>query len=373
MSASRPARRPRCATSVSQCLSVAFILALYWLSIVPYARREIRRWAAQALRIVDPVCRFHAVESLRSEALNAEAAAAFALLAPLRYRYTITRLTVAYQIMFDFLDTLGEQPEHNAVFSGLELHEALIDALQSPDLSIDFAASRYTQSGSSYLIALVSACRAEFAQLPSGAAVSVQARAAARRCAQAQAHTHAVATSGIEGIRRWAREEGWSERDFLWWELAAAGISSLCVHALLALGAAPSVQPGEVERTVKAYFPPVCALSTLLDSVVDRGLDRVTGNFSYVDQYVSAEMAGERLAAITDQAQERVAELRRRRVHQAILQGVTGFYVSAAQAQEDVSVLVDTTVALLRPGVALVLATLRVRRAFKTRIGAHAG
>ena len=56
----------------------------YEASIVPHARREIRRWASVAATIPDPALRHHATDSIAVDASNAEAVAAFAAIAPRR-------------------------------------------------------------------------------------------------------------------------------------------------------------------------------------------------------------------------------------------------------------------------------------------------
>ena len=67
----------------------------YETSIVPAARREIRRWADAAAAIPDPTLRGHATDAIAIDARNAEAVAAFAAIAPRRRRRATVELLVA--------------------------------------------------------------------------------------------------------------------------------------------------------------------------------------------------------------------------------------------------------------------------------------
>ncbi len=77
--------------------------SIYWLTIYPLARREIRHWKHRAELIPDPTLRAAALDKLTREHLNPEAAAFFAILAPARRRARLVRLIVAFQIAYDYL------------------------------------------------------------------------------------------------------------------------------------------------------------------------------------------------------------------------------------------------------------------------------
>ena len=84
---------------------------VYWLTIYPRARLEIRRWRRRAQRIPDLTLRAQALYKLTFERLNPEAAAFFAVLAPWRHRRALVRLMVDFQIAYDYLDAINEEPE----------------------------------------------------------------------------------------------------------------------------------------------------------------------------------------------------------------------------------------------------------------------
>src|SRR6516164_6786748 len=95
--------------------------AQYWFGIFPRVRREARRWRERAVQIPDPVLRGHALEALETKRTNLDGAAAFALLAPRRYRGPAVRAEVVFALLSDYLDTLSEQPSEDPVANGLLL------------------------------------------------------------------------------------------------------------------------------------------------------------------------------------------------------------------------------------------------------------
>src|SRR5215203_6043755 len=94
----------------SETLALAATLADYWLTVFPQARRELARWRRIAEAIPDDELRGLALTTLEEESGLAEGAAIFATLAPRRHRDALVRLLVAWQVAYDFLDTLDERP-----------------------------------------------------------------------------------------------------------------------------------------------------------------------------------------------------------------------------------------------------------------------
>ena len=123
---------------------------------------------------------------------------------------------------------------------------------------------------------------------------------------------------------------------YLWWELAAGGISCLAIHALFAELAA-GVSPEEGRQIDAAYFPPVCAISALLDSLIDQAKDSQTDNHSFMAHYETRALAARRFAEIAEEARALMRPLRRRRQHGVILAGIASFYLSAGEAQSQLA------------------------------------
>jgi tetraprenyl-beta-curcumene synthase len=346
------------------CDTVAMLASLYryWLRILPVARREIRRWKARAGAIPDVTLRTYALDTLRTEAMNAEAAAVFATLVPRRHRADAIRLLVAFQVMYDYLDTVGEEEVCDPLRHGFQLHRALSSALDPAAPPVDYYRYRAACDDGGYLDNLVAACRGHLAALPTLDAVLPVARRAARRCGDGQSYTHAAIRDGPGRLAAWATRQERST-GFLWWELAAGAISSVGLYALLAAAADPRTTTAQAELIDAAYFPPICALSALLDSLIDRARDVESRDHNTFRHYPTAELATERLTVIAGRADEAVGHLRYGRRHVAILAGVVGYYLSAAgDSTQHARRIAAALTGRLGANVPIVLATMKLRR-----------
>lgn len=351
-------------TRRSKAREIAALLSAgiaYWLTIYPRARREMRHWKHRAEQIPDPTLRAAALDKLTREHLNPEAAAFFAVLAPRRRRGPLVRLMVDYQIAYDYLDAINEQPTSAPLRNGLRLHRALTDAVRSRRCGADYYGHHPQTDDGGYLTGLVHACQAVIGQLPSASAIEPVLVTAAERCAQAQSRNHAMLVEGDRPLVSWASTQG-DHSDYLWWELAAGGISCLSLHALFA-AAASTTTLHEAQRIDTAYSPPICAISALLDSLVDYPHDAGSTNHSFVEHYDTCGQAAERFAAITAEARALLGTLSNHCRHMVILAGIASFYLSAPEARTEFARPVATrTLDCLGPTSAPILAVMRLRR-----------
>jgi tetraprenyl-beta-curcumene synthase len=302
----------------------------YWLTIYPSTRLEIRRCLRRARAIEDPTLRAHALEKLTKERLNPEAATLFAVLAPWRRRGRLIRLMVDFQIAYDYLDAINEQTDTASLRNGLHLHRALIDAVSASPSGEAYYLHHPQSEDGGYLCALVEGCRAVLRTLPSAQAIEPVLVRAVERCGEGQSHNHAALIEGEEQLIEWSVAQPRGE-GYLWWELAAAGISCLGIHALFA-AAARATTLAEAERVDAAYYPSVCALSALLDSLVDCPEDSAGTNHSFVGHYSSQALAARRFEAISSEARALSSALAGRARHALILSGIASFYLSAPEA-----------------------------------------
>jgi len=90
----------------------------YWLSVFPSFRCEMRGWQAHARAIVDPALRDLALEAQRAKRRSLEGAVAFAAFVPRSAQRPIITALAAYQVIFDYLDTLAEQPNPDPISNG---------------------------------------------------------------------------------------------------------------------------------------------------------------------------------------------------------------------------------------------------------------
>lgn len=300
-------------------------LSIYGASIVPRARREIRRWAAAAAAIPDPALRGHATHAILVDGRNAEAVAALAAAAPRRQRRTTVELLVAYQLLVDYVDTLGERVCADELRRGLSLGMALVAAIRPPSSSVDLDP---LGDDGGYLVALVTTCRGRFRRLPAAEVVAHEIEAAALRCAQALAYTHTATRSGSLGeLRCWAAAND-ATATYSWWEIAAGGNSSIAILALLAAAADPSTTGDDAAAIAASYWPHLCVMSTMLDSLADFERDQASGEFSFVSHYPEAAAARVGLVHATHCSLDAVKALRRSRIHTMIVCGFAGYYAA---------------------------------------------
>jgi tetraprenyl-beta-curcumene synthase len=326
-----PNMRSKRAASAREIAALLGAGLAYWLTIYPRARLEIRRCRTRAQAIGDPTLREQALAKLTSERLNPEAAAFFAVLAPRRHRRELVRLMVDFQVAYDYLDAINEQPETASLRNGLQLHRALRDAVSLDPAGDGYYLHHPQHDDGGYLAGLVLACQAIVRGLPSARAIEPVLVRAATRCGEAQSRNHAVLVEGDEQLIEWTRTQPDGGR-YLWWELAAAGISCLVIHALFAAAACTTTLE-EAWRIDAAYFPPVCAISALLDSLIDWPHDDACTNHSFVGHYRSRALAARRLGAIASEARALSSRLSNRARHAVILAGIASFYLSAPEAR----------------------------------------
>jgi hypothetical protein len=314
---------------------VALVLAnaQFWPKIAPLVRGELKRWEHAASRIEDEGLRRLALEKLREEHFNSEVAATLATLAPARLRKPVVEAIVAYEVLYDYLDGRTEIPTPEPLRHGRELYRAFTDAV-----TLDTApAARYDAreaEDEGYLAELVSVVRRAIVQLPTVGAISQRAQAAAGRCAEAQLRAHAVPQLGTGQLEDWAATQ--AEGTSLGWRQFMAGSASsvLAVHALIASAANERTTSTEANEIDTVYLS-ICALSTMLDSLVDYERDQAAGQQGYIRFYEDHEMLAQDLAESVRRAIEHAAPLPDGAHHIMTLVGVAAYYLSAPTADSD--------------------------------------
>lgn len=261
---------------------------------------------------------------------NVEGASLFSII-PKHRDAQLLRLLVAYQIMWDFLDSASERGACAGQANGRQLHRALAEALDPEAPISDYYRHHPWKNDGGYLLGLVQTCRLMCAELPSYGQVRPLILGGVERCA-IQSLNHEP-----EPSRRDAALKEWAEREFVtagtlnWFELTAAA-SAFTPHVLLALAAEPSRKQHELADVYSAYFPWVSLAIAMLDSYVDQAEDAASDSHSYISHYANEAVALDRLAVLVRQTVSRAASLPAGRRHAVVVASMVVMYLSVASA-----------------------------------------
>lgn len=348
-------------------LALARVNAHYWPTVAPAVGGELRAWKARAKEIPDGELRTLALEKLRQEHFNAQVAATLATRAPRRQRRGAIRAIVALEVMYDYLDGLTEGlTEADGLRAGRRLYEAFADALAPAGSAYaDYYGDRGRSRDGGYLRALSATVREELWRLPGAAAIVTSARETAALCGEAQLQIHCAPHQEDARLRSWAEQEalatglGW--REFL----AGAAASVLSLHALLAAGTRRECTSEQAARVAETYLC-ICALSTMLDSLVDHEEDEAAGARSYLGHFADREELAESLTSTARLGIGLARQTREEAHHAMILTGVVSYYISAPAAKREPAAAVAAWVKReLSPAIAPALATMRAWRLAK--------
>lgn len=289
--------------------------------------REVERWRILAAGIPEEALRHDALAAIERKRANIDGAALFWTLPRVRSR-ELLRLLVAYEILADFLDCTSERGAHAGIANGLQLHRALIEALD-PDLEVsDYYRHHPWARDGGYVRALVDACREVCVRLPSyEAARPLLLRAAG--LTQVLALNHEPDPARRDGaLRSWAAEQFPTDDELAWFEWTGGASAWLTVLALLAFAADPGRDVSEAEATYCVYLPWVSLAGTMLDSYGDIAEDAASSAHSYIAHYPSTEAAAERIAEIIRRALDGAASLRDGERHLVLVSCMTAMYLS---------------------------------------------
>jgi tetraprenyl-beta-curcumene synthase len=288
----------------------------------------------RATEIPDEVFRRDALSALDRKRGNTHGAGMFWTLPRVRSP-CLLRLLVTYQIMWDYLDTVSESGAMAGQANGLQLHLALVDALDPSRPIADYYRHDPSCEDGGYLCALVLACREFCIQLPSFQCVrSLLVREAARVNVQAINHD-LDPVSRDAGLRKWVTSEFPDSWDVQWFELAAAAGANIAIYALFALAAEPVCDDTQIARAYRTYFPWGSALATMLDSFVDQEEDAANGDQCYVAYYETPELATRHIARLIQRCLHETQTLGNSERHRLIAACMVAMYLSKDSARTE--------------------------------------
>ncbi len=256
---------------------------------------------------------------------NAEGAALFWIV-PRQRNTTLLGLLVAYQTMWDYLDSASERGASEGEANTHRLHLALAAALEPGKPTLDHYQLHPWSDDGGYLDAIVDACRERCHALLSYTSVSAFVCEAARRCT-VQALNHNPNPHDREcALRAWAVREC-PKNDAPWFESTAAASASVTPHALLALAAEPTCEEHEIAHIHAAYQTVSLAIA-MLDSYADQADDAATDAHSYIANYADPDTAAKHLADIIEQTIRATSILPRGHRHAVISACMVAMYLS---------------------------------------------
>lgn len=292
---------------------------------------EARTWRTLARVIPDFPIRLNAVSALARKRGHTDGAALFSVI-PQRRDGNLLRLLVAYEIIWDFLDSVNESGAGAGQDNGRQLHLALIEALDPARRICEHYREHPWRDDGGYLRKLVEICRQSARTLPAYERVRAMAVREATR-AQVLAINHDLdAEARDAGLRRWAEREFPRALGVSWFELSGAASASLTVHVLLALASTATCSRRDVERARDAYFPWISAATTMLDSYVDQAEDLENGDHSYVAHYASPERAVSRTQELIRRSLEEAGRLPDGERHILIVACMVAMYLTKDSA-----------------------------------------
>ncbi len=289
--------------------------------------REVTRWRALAVLVPDDALRCDALEVIEHKRGNLDGAVLFTTIAQ-RRSHDLLRVLVAFELLADFLDCASERGAFVGILNGLQLHRALIEALDPRlPLSNYYSYHPWSDDGG-FLEALVQACREACLRLPSFDVVRPFIAHAAE-LAQVLPLNHEedpVLRDGL--LRAWARAHFADDQGLAWFELAGAASAWLTVLALLALAAEETCDAADAHATYHAYLPWISLAGTLLDSYGDQDVDSSDGAHRYVGHYDSPDAAAHRIGDVICRSLAETSSLRHGARHRVLVCAMAAMYLS---------------------------------------------
>jgi tetraprenyl-beta-curcumene synthase len=319
-----------CALNRGVAGAAVFALAAhnYWLDVFPIAHREVRRLQIKAARIPDANLRRLALNALGSKWANLEGAAVFAAFVAPTYRHAVTRLLVGYQVVYDYADTLSEQPSEAPAANARQLHAALTAILEPGCPHPHYYRHHVCGDDGGYLVRLVESCRAVVAELPAYPPLATNAIESARRGIEYQCRVSLATEKDHPALRRWAQATPYCA--LRWWETWASCGSSLDTLALLAAAADPEMNAARCAAIESLYWPWAGAVHGLLDCLIDHADDAANDRPNLIDLYASPQDTAERMGFLTTESVRHAAAAGTN--HSLILSGMVSLYLSDRQA-----------------------------------------
>jgi tetraprenyl-beta-curcumene synthase len=275
----------------------------------------------------------------------------------------LLRLLVAYEVLADYLDCTSERGAYVGIANGLQLHRALIDALDpTVELEDYYKHHPWSQDGG-YLCALVQTCRAACGHLPAYQIIKPLALRAARLTQVLGINHEPDAELRDESLQAWAATHLPDPVELAWWERTGGASAWLTVLALLGLAAEPAATHDQGRSIYAAYLPWTSLAGTMLDSYGDLAEDATAGDHSYIAHYPNTAEASQRLAEIVRRSLAETGDLHDHERHLVIAACMIAMYLTKDSTR--VAALRTTTSEITRAGGSLTCSLVPVLRVWR--------
>jgi tetraprenyl-beta-curcumene synthase len=298
---------------------------------LPAVAREVRHWRNLADQIPTASIRADALSALTAKRSHIDGAALFSVL-PAAPNRDLLRLLVAYEIIWDFLDSVNERSAAAGLLNGRQLHLALVDALDPTRPISDYYRYSPWHDDGGYLQALVTTCRESCVRLPSYERIRPLIVREASRGEVCAINHDLDARRRDSALKAWVATEFPLGHEAWWFELTAAASTDLTIFALLALAGEPRCSDTALTQTLRAYFPWASALAALLDSYVDQAEDEANNDHSYVAHYATPDQATERICLFIRRCLHEARTLNHGETHVLIVTSMFAMYLSKSSA-----------------------------------------
>jgi tetraprenyl-beta-curcumene synthase len=316
------------ARDLARCLLIA--THRYWFHVYPVIRRESRHWRQLAEAIPDPRLRQLALQAQHDKRGNIEGSAALATFVDPAWRPAVIRAQVAFQTLYDYVDTLAEQPSRAPFDNARQLHRALLAALDADAHHEAYYSHNPQTNDGGYLHTIINTCCSGLQTLPSYTASKPHLYKSAHRIVGYQTRNLTDRQGGHKHLKRWAEALTPLGAKLYWWETAASAGSSLGLFALIAASSRPCLSDQEATAIEAAYWPWIGALHSLLDSLVDIEEDAILNQRNLLSYYKDQSEAVQRLQTLAAAAKTASISLPRGHEHLLILAAMVSHYLTPA-------------------------------------------
>lgn len=325
----RPSRAPALARWSRLAAVFSRALARQVLGTVTLTSGDICGWRARVCAIPDAPLRHDALRGL-GKRTNIDGAVLFGSCISERYSLDLTRLLIAFELLADTLDCISESGARLGIRNGIQLHRALVEALE-PEAEIhDHYRYHYRRDDAGHIDALVRACRLLSGRLPLYSAVKPYALRACALASEVLPLNHEPDPSRRDrALRRWAQAHCVGGHALTWFEQTAAVSAWLTVLAMLAFANDPTVEG--LEAIFEAYLPWVSLIGTMLDSASDIGTDAAESQHSYIAHYHDLDLAIARVVALLQATRETIDKLPSSHGHSIVFASMATMYIAKAR------------------------------------------